>query len=122
MNLRMLSLLFLSSFGCFALQADSDYEKTLFLTPGGMYTEEDIAANGNMTRSQKFQDFIPSHKADPEIGEFMCPISLKKANAECTWIIGGNAYQFCCPFCIDEFLSLAKEHPEEIKAPEAYLK
>lgn len=117
------SLFLFSCFGSLSLQAEpSQYEQDLFLTPGGKYTEEDIMANGNTTRSEKFKSYIPHFHADAEPGDVMCPVSLKKANSECSWIIGGNSYKFCCPYCIDEFLQLAKEHPEKIQDPEVYVK
>src|SRR5690242_12031143 len=75
----------------------SEYEKELFLSPAGKYTKEDIAANGNITRSQKFRDYISAHNPQPKKGDQICPISLTKANPSCTWIIGGKSYQFCCP-------------------------
>jgi YHS domain-containing protein len=99
----------------------SDYEKRLYLTAAGKYTEEDISANGSMTPSQKFKEFVSAH-ALPESGDKTCPITGSKAHPQYTWIIGGHSYQFCSPSCIDEFLLLAKEHPEEIKEPGHYTK
>jgi hypothetical protein len=100
----------------------SEYEKELFLSPAGKYTEQDILANGHMTRTQKFKDFVTAHETHPKVGDFVCPISSTKANPECTWIIGGKSYRFCCPSCIDEFLSLAKTSPLEVLDPESYIK
>lgn len=97
-------------------------EQTLYLTPGGKYTEADIAANGNVTASQKFKGMLSSHNAKPNPGDKICPISMTKANPKFTWIIGGMPYQFCCPPCVDEFVKLAKEHPEEVKTPDTYIK
>ena len=88
--------------------------------PGGKYTLDDIRANGNLTRSQKFKDFVSSHNLKPQSGDLICPISLSKAHPQCSWIIGGKSYQFCCPSCIDEFLTAAKKSPEEIEDPEFY--
>jgi hypothetical protein len=99
-----------------------DAERTLYLTPGGKYTEADIRANGSQTASQKFERFRASHDFDPKPGDVLCPVTLTKANPACTWVIGGKTYQFCCPPCIDEFLTLAKEKPDEVKDPEAYVK
>jgi len=100
----------------------SEYERELYLTPAGKYTETDILANDSSTRSQQFKDFIASHDLHPKVGDTICPITLTKANPKCTWIIGGKSYQFCCPPCIDEFLLLAKEQPEKIREPEEYVK
>lgn len=49
----------------------------------------------------------------PQRGDKVCRISDTKANPRFTWVLGGQRYEFCCPPCIDEFLTLAKEHPEQ---------
>jgi len=97
-------------------------ERQLYLTPGGKYTEADIKANGNMTASEKFKGLRSSHNARTKEGDKICPISETKANPQFLWIVGGKAYQFCCPPCVDEFVKLAKEQPEQIKEPEQYVK
>jgi hypothetical protein len=101
--------------------ADDD-EKKLYLTPGGIYTQSDIEANGNVTASQKFAGFKAEHDLKPKIGDKICPVTLTKANPKCSWIVGGKTYEFCCPPCVDEFVALAKSKPEEVKAPEDYVK
>jgi hypothetical protein len=100
----------------------NDDEKKLYLTPGGIYTQTDIEANGNVTASQKFAGFKAEHDLKPKIGDKICPITLTKANPKCTWIVGGETYEFCCPPCVDEFVTLAKSKPDEVKAPEDYVK
>lgn len=101
--------------------ADDD-EKKLYLTPGGLYTAADIQANGNKTASQKFKGLKPTHDVKPQPGDKLCPISMTKANPQFAWIIGGKKYEFCCPPCVDEFLTLAKEKPQEVKDPSEYMK
>lgn len=97
-------------------------EKELYLTPGGKYTADDIAANGNTTASQKFKGIPAKHDRKPQPGDRVCPISMTKANPKFTWIIGGQAYQFCCPPCVDEFVQLAKEKPGDIAPAATYVK
>jgi hypothetical protein len=97
-------------------------EKDLFLTPGGIYTEADIKANGRLTAAQKFAKFKPAHDRKPKPGDQICPITRTKANPACTWIVGGKTYTFCCPPCVSEFIKLAKESPESIKEPSEYVK
>jgi YHS domain-containing protein len=97
-------------------------ERKLFLTPGGLYTEADIKANGGVTGSQKFRGFQPAHDLKPKAGDKICPVTLTKANPACAWVIGGKTYEFCCPPCVEEFVTLAKENPKEIKGPEEYRK
>lgn len=97
-------------------------EEELYLTPGGKYTEADIKANGNMTASEKFKGLRSSHNTRTKDGDKICPISETKANPKFTWIVGGKKYEFCCPPCVDEFVKLAKEQPEQIKEPEQYVK
>ncbi len=100
--------------------ADNE-ERELYLTAAGKYTLEDIEANGNRTASEKFKGFKAAHDLRPQPGDKICPVTLTKANPQCTWIVGGQEYQFCCPPCIDEFVALAKEDGE-IKDPEDYVK
>jgi hypothetical protein len=102
-------------------KVSDDAEKKLYFTAGGIYTTEDIKANGNVTASQKFKGFVASHDLHPKVGEKICPVTLTKANPRCTWIIGGKKYEFCCPPCVDEFVTQAKENPKEIKQPEDYV-
>ena len=100
----------------------NEAEQTLYLTPGGIYTLQDIAANGHQTASQKFAGFDSQHDLKPQPGDRICPVTLTKANEKCSWIIAGKEYQFCCPPCVDEFIALAKTEPNEIKAPDEYVK
>lgn len=99
-------------------------ERKLYLTPGGKYTEADIKANGNMTASQKFKGFKAQHDLKPKPGDKICPVTLTKANPLCTWIVGGKTYEFCCPPCVDEFVSQAKDPQTagELKEPGDYVK
>ena len=105
-----------------ASKAEVDEERKLYLTAAGLYTAEDIKANGNTIGSEKFKTFKASHDIKPKVGDKLCPITLTKANPECTWIIGGKKYEFCCPPCVEEFVKLAKEDPKAIKAPDEYIK
>ncbi|MFM8477455.1 MAG: hypothetical protein ACKOEO_16865 [Planctomycetaceae bacterium] len=97
-------------------------ERELYLTAGGRYTAADITANGNTTPAEKFRGLVSKHDARPKVGDRLCPISGTKANSEFTWIIDGHPYQFCCPPCIDEFVRMAKEEPEELNPPDTYIK
>jgi hypothetical protein len=97
-------------------------EKELYLTPGGKYTDDDIKANGTMTASEKFKGLKANHDMRPKAGDRVCPITMTKANPSFTWIVNGQAYQFCCPPCVDEFVQMAKEQPAQLKAPEEYIK
>lgn len=98
-----------------------DAEKELYLTPAGLYTQADIQANGNVTASQKFKGFKAKHDLHPKPGDKICPVTLTLANPECTWIIGGKTYEFCCPPCVDEFVAMAKTSPEDVKDPSEYV-
>ena len=97
-------------------------EKKVFLTPGGKYTEADIRANGNTVASAKFKGIRPVHDTKPQPGDPLCPISMTKASPKFSWVVGGKTYQFCCLPCVEEFVSTAKEKPDEIKEPEEYRK
>ena len=102
--------------------ASSQEDQQLYLTPGGKYTRSDIEANGRMTAGEKFKGLKANHDALPQKGDRLCPISMTKANSKFTWIIDSQPYEFCCPPCVDEFLKRAKEKPDQIKAPDAYIK
>ncbi len=97
-------------------------EASIYLKPGGIYTEADIKANGNTTVSAKYKGLKVSHDIKPMTGDKLCPVTLTKSNEKLTWVIGGKSYEFCCPPCVEEFVELAKSNPGEIKAPESYIK
>lgn len=97
-------------------------EHDLYLTPGGKYTLADIQANGNMVASKKFKGQMSAHDMNPEKGDRICPVTLTKANPKFTWIINGQSYKFCCPPCVDEFVRIAKESPDQLKDPDQYVK
>lgn len=98
-----------------------DEEERLYLTPGGVYTDADIAANGRRTASAKFKGFRAKHDSHPKAGDRLCPVTDTKANPDCSWVVGGKTYTFCCPPCVDEFVKQAKEKPESIRRPEEYV-
>ena len=100
----------------------AEEERKLYLTAGGKYTEADIKANGGVTATQKFRGVPSSHDMFPKEGDRICPVTKTKANPKFTWIVDGKSYQFCCPPCVDEFVTMAKERPEEMKAPDDYIK
>jgi hypothetical protein len=101
--------------------ADNE-EKALYLVPGGQYTAADIEANGGMTASQKFKGIKSAHDMNPKQGDRICPITETKANPKFSWVIGGKAYQFCCPPCVDEFLKSAKASNDPLPAPDTFVK
>lgn len=103
------------------LPVGAEEERELYLTAGGKYTVDDIAANGRAVPSQVFRGFQARHDHDPQPGDQLCPISRTKANPQCRWVVGSRAYEFCCPPCIDEFVRLAKEQPEKALPPEDYV-
>ena len=100
----------------------TDEERSLFLTPGGLYTTADIAANGATVPTVKYKGVRAQHDDNPKPGDKICPISKTKANPKFTWVVGGKTYEFCCIPCIEEFVVLAKENPGEVKDPKDYVK
>lgn len=98
---------------------DDEYRQ-LYLVPAGAYTRSDIRTNGNQTPRQRYASFQAEHDFNPRPGDRICPISRTKANVRCTWDVGGQTYQFCCPPCIDEFVRLAKQQPDQIRPPDEY--
>jgi len=104
-----------------AKRADSEADE-LFSKPGGLYTEADIKANGTKPPGEKYKGIKSKHDAEAKPGDKICPISETLANPQFTWVIGGKTYEFCCTPCIEEFVALAKEKPQNVKPPEAYRK
>ena len=100
----------------------SDEEQALFLTPGGKYTEADVKANGNAVPTVKYKGVRPTHDDNPKAGQKICPISKTLANPKFTWVVGGKTYEFCCIPCIEEFVDKAKQKPDEVLDPSAYIK
>ena len=96
-------------------------QKALFLTPGGAYTQADIAANGSTTPDQKYQGMMANHHMHPQKGTYTCPITQTQANTKFPWTVGGKKYLFCCPPCIAEFVKNAKTHPHDLKPPDSYI-
>lgn len=103
-------------------QLEEAEEREVHLVPGGKYTLADIEANGRAVPSQKYRGFRARHDSNPRPGDRLCPVTRTRANPDCTWIVGGQVYQFCCPPCIDEFVRLAKQHPDQALPPEAYVR
>jgi len=101
--------------------ADDD-ERELYFTHGGKYSADDIKANGNTTAATKFKGLKSTHDMSPQSGDKICPVTKTKANPKFTWVVGGKAYEFCCPPCVDEFVKMAKSTPDEIQEPTHYVK
>jgi hypothetical protein len=100
--------------------ADAE-ESDLFRTPLGKYSSADIVANGPLLPSQKYRGFRAQHDFNPQPGDRLCPVTRTKANPSCTWIVGGESYEFCCPPCIAEFVRSAKEAPTRLSPAEDYV-
>jgi YHS domain-containing protein len=97
-------------------------ERELYLTPGGAYTAEDIRANGNQLPSQRFRGVRVNHDLKPAVGDRICPITLTRANPGFRWTIAGKEYLFCCPPCVEEYVTLAKTNPGALKPPDEFIK
>lgn len=104
-----------------AKKTDAAAQK-VFGTPGGLYTEADIKANGPKLPEEKYKGIKAKHDTEPKPGDKLCPISDTLANPQFTWVIGGKTYEFCCVPCVEEFVSAAKEKPATVRPPEEYRK
>ncbi len=98
-----------------------DEEQQLYFTSAGKYTEADIKANGPLSAGTKFKGFMSKHDMNPKPGEKICPVTFTKANPKIEWQVNGKKYLFCCPPCVDEFVRMAKEEPEDVLEPEGYV-
>lgn len=91
-----------------ALADRLDREETIFRTPSGKYTQDDIQVNGERSAYQKYPQYRTEHDPNPRPGDRICPVTKMKANRDCTWVVGGVSHAFCCPPCIEEFVKRAK--------------
>ncbi|MEZ6080400.1 MAG: hypothetical protein R3C56_33425 [Pirellulaceae bacterium] len=98
-----------------------DEEQKLYFTAGGKYSEVDIKANGPLSAGAKFRGFMSKHDMSPKPGDLICPVTFTKANLKIEWQVNGKKYLFCCPPCVDEFVRMAKEEPENLLEPEEYI-
>jgi hypothetical protein len=96
-------------------------ERDLFLKPDGIYTQADIEKNGNTVPSLKFSGMSFAHDDNLKPGDRLCPVTVNKADEQCTWWVNGKQYQFCCPPCLEKFVKQAKVSPEKIKDPGEYV-
>jgi len=96
-------------------------EQKLYFTPGGKYMQADIDANGKLPAGAKFRGLMTKHDMAPMPGDFICPVTFTKSNPKVEWQIDGKKYLFCCPPCVDEFVRMAKEEPDSLKAPGDYV-
>lgn len=96
-------------------------EQKLYFTAAGKYTDADIKANGPLSAGTKFKGFMSKHDMNPKPGDLICPVTFTKANPKIEWQVNGKKYLFCCPPCVDEFVRLAKEEPDQVKEPEDYV-
>lgn len=96
-------------------------EASIFFTPGGQYTAQDIARNGTQAPSVKFGDISSVHDMNPEKGTLVCPITKTKANPLFYWWVGGKKYTFCCPPCIEEFVLKAKKSKVPLPPPQSFV-
>lgn len=85
-----------------------ELEKKLLLTPGGIYTQADIDANGRIAAFEKFRNVKVVHSLQVGPEDRFCPVTQTRANPQIAWIVGGKRYEFCCPSCIPEFVANAK--------------
>jgi YHS domain-containing protein len=96
-------------------------EASVFKSPAGQYTAEDIRLNGPLSPAEKFGNLMSNHDMNPKKGDPVCPITMTKANPDFYWYVGGKKYLFCCPPCIEEFVMRAKKSNTPLPGPEKYV-
>lgn len=97
----------------------AELEKELVMKPRAGYTLADVEAAGGAIPSAKYKGMKAGHTMRANRGDRLCPVSRIKADSRITWVVKGKTYEFCCSPCIVDFVSLAKERPEAIVAPES---
>jgi hypothetical protein len=99
-----------------------DEQRRVFLSPGGKYSDADIRDNGGLSADEKFSASAPTHDHAPKPGDRVCPVSRFKADRAIHWVVGGERYAFCCQPCIDEFVMLAKDRPDQVRPAAGYVR
>jgi hypothetical protein len=99
-----------------------DEQRAIFGSPAGKYLAADIRDNGGLSAGEKYPAAVPTHDHAPRPGDRLCPVSRFKADRAITWVVGGEKYVFCCQPCIDEFVLLAKEQPDEVRPAGEYVR
>jgi len=94
--------------------------RTLYAAPSGRYTAVDIAANGTLPPSRKYEGLIARHR-HAAVGERICPVTGNRADARFAWLIDGKTYRFCCPPCIDDFVRRARAASLPLPGPGEYV-
>ena len=102
-------------------EAHLSVERSVFFTPGGLYTAEDIARNGPLAPAEKFNGIVSVHDMRPPKGTLVCPVTMTKANPKFAWWVGGKRYTFCCPPCIEEWVMKAKRAKAPLPPPESFV-
>lgn len=102
-----------------AYEAD---QQRIYLTAGGKYTEADIASSARRTASSRYSGHRATHADAAKPGERVCPITGFRAFDALAWRVGGEEYLFCCQPCIDDFVSLAKDRPGDVRRPSDYVR
>lgn len=87
-------------------------QQDIYLRPAGRYTDDDIAANGRATAAETFRGTKAAHGRHDAKGDALCPTARLPADRRFAWVVGGKKLHFCCPQCIDEFVTRVKQHPE----------
>ncbi|GIV02345.1 MAG: hypothetical protein KatS3mg015_1175 [Fimbriimonadales bacterium] len=97
------------------------FEKEIFTTPRGIYTEEDVKANGNTWPSAKYpqNDFPIDLKPRP--GDFIDPVLLTRADPNRSWIINGEKYYFACNQSIEEQVLRARNFPSRVRPASEFI-
>lgn len=98
-----------------------DEQRRIFLSAGGKYLDSDIRDNGGLSADATFAALAPTHDHAPKPGDRVCPVSGFKAEPSITWVVGRERYVFCCQPCIDEFVLLAKEKPDDVRPAVSYV-
>ena len=97
------------------------FEKEIFTTPRGIYTVEDVKANGNTWPSAKYpqNDFPIDLKPRP--GDFVDPVLLTRADPNRSWIINGEKYYFACNQSIEEQVLRARNFPSRVRPASEFI-
>jgi len=95
--------------------------KSIFSTPGGAYTQKDIALNGTTPPYERFHRIRYQFAMRPFPGQPIDPILKTKASPAFSWFVGGQRYHFASIASMEEFVIRAKKDPSSILPADQYI-
>ncbi|MEW5884513.1 MAG: hypothetical protein AB1725_09865 [Armatimonadota bacterium] len=97
------------------------FERTIFTTASGLYSDQDVKANGNTWPSAKYPDNSFPIDLKPRKGDYVDPVLLTRADPKRSWVVNGETYYFACNQSIEEWVLRARNFPGRIRPASEFI-